>query len=115
VLRYTSESVGLKRIMAEASHVLGGIDRDEGKGDKAEATRIATEENHRLREIRAYHRPAGVRIGLTVYTQGMIIGLFLIALLLALVVLPLVHWNSFEWHSKERTLKKIVISVASGT
>jgi hypothetical protein len=114
VLRYTSESVGLKRIMAVASHVLGVIDRDEGKVDKAEATRIATEENHELREIRDYYRRAGVRIGLTVYTQGMIIGLFLIALLLALVVLPLVHWNSVEWHSKESHLQEIVISVAAG-
>jgi hypothetical protein len=114
VLRYTSESVGLKRIMAVASHVLGVIDRDEGKVDKAEAIRIATEENHELREIRDYYRRAGVRIGLTVYTQGMIIGLFLIALLLALVVLPLVHWSSVEWDSQDSHLQEIVISVAAG-
>jgi len=114
VLRYTSESVGLKRIMAVASHVLGVIDRDEGKVDQAEATRIATEENHELREIRDYYRRAGVRIGLTVYTQGMIIGLFLIALLLALVVLPLVHWSSVEWDSQDSHLQEIVISVAAG-
>jgi hypothetical protein len=111
VLRYTSESVGLKRIMAVASHVLGVIDRDEGKVDQAEARRIATEENHELREIRDYYRRAGVRIGLTVYTQGMIIGLFLIALLLALVVMPLVLWNSVEWDSH---LHEIVISGAAG-
>jgi hypothetical protein len=111
VLRYTSESVGLKRIMAVASHVLGVIDRDEGKVDQAEAKRIATEENHQLREIRDYYRRAGVRIGLTVYTQGMIIGLLLMALLLALVVLPLVRWSSVEWDSH---LHEIVISVAAG-
>jgi hypothetical protein len=111
VLRYTSESVGLRRIMAVASHVLGVIDRYEGKVDKAEATRIAAEENHELREIRDYYRRAGVRIGLTVYTQGMIIGLFLMALLLALVVVPLVLWNSVEWDSH---LHEIVISGAAG-
>ena len=111
VLRYTSESVGLKRIMAVASHVLGVIDRDEGKVDQAEAKRIASEENHELREIRDYYRRAGVRIGLTVYTQGMIIGLLLMAVLVALVVLPLVRWSSVDWDSH---VHAIVISVAAG-
>jgi hypothetical protein len=114
VLRYTSESVGLKRIMAVASHVLGVIDRDEGKVDQADVKRIAAEENDELREIRDYYRRAGVRIGLTVYTQGMIIGLFLIALVLALVVTPLVLWNSVEWDSKDGHLHEIVVSVAAG-
>ena len=111
VLRYTSESVGLKRIMAVASHVLGVIDRADGEVDQAEATRIAAEENRELREIRDYYRRAGVRIGLTVYTQGMIIGVFLIALLLALVVAPLLLWHSVQWDSR---LHGIVISVAAG-
>jgi hypothetical protein len=110
VLRYTSESVGLKRIMAVASHVLGVIDRGEGKVDQAAAERIATEENHELREIRDYYRRAGVRIGLTVYTQGMIIGLLLIALLLALAV-TLVLWGSLKWEGHD---SRIVISVAAG-
>jgi hypothetical protein len=111
VLRYTSESVGLKRIMAVASHVLGVIDRGEGKVDQAAAERIAIEENHELREIRDYYRRAGVRIGLTVYTQGMIIGLLLIALLLALAVVTLVLWGSVKWEGHE---SRIVISVAAG-
>ncbi len=105
VLRYTSESVGLKRIMAVASHVLGVIDRAEGKVDDADATLIATKENLELGEIRDYYRRAGVRIGLTVYTQGMIIGLLLMALLVSLIVLPLT-WDD---HSHE-----IVLSAAAG-
>ena len=111
VLRYTSESVGLKRIMAVASHVLGVIDRDEGKVDQAEAKRIATEENHELGEIRDYYRRAGVRIGLTVYTQGMIIGVLLIAALLALAVVTLVLWGSVAWDSQDT---RIVISIVAG-
>jgi hypothetical protein len=111
VLRYTSESVGLKRIMAVASHVLGVIDRDEGKVDQAEAKRIAAEENHELGEIRDYYRRAGVRIGLTVYTQGMIIGVLLIAALLALAVVTLVHWSSVAWDSQDT---RIVISIVAG-
>jgi hypothetical protein len=111
VLRYTSESVGLKRIMAVASHVLGVIDRAEGEVDQPEATRIAAEEDRELRDIRDYYRRAGVRIGLTVYTQGMIIGLLLMAVLLAIVVVPLVLWSSVEWDSH---LHEIAISFAAG-
>ncbi len=111
VLRYTSESVGLKRIMAVASHVLGVIDRDEGKLDEAKTKRIATEENHELREIRDYYRRAGARIGLTVYTQGMIVGLLLIGLLLAFVTVALLLWTSVDWDSHD---SRIVTSVAAG-
>ena len=111
VLRYTSESVGLKRIMAVASHVLGVIDRAEGKVDDAQARQVATEEDHELREIRDYYRRAGVRIGLTVYTQGMVIGLLLMASLVALVVVPLVLWGSVKWDSH---LHRILISAAAG-
>lgn len=111
VLRYTSESVGLKRIMAVASHVLGVIDRDEGTIDEAEAERIATKENDELRDIRNYYRRAGARIGLTVYTQGMIMGLLLIAVLLVLGVTTLLLWSSITWNGYHT---RIVVSVAAG-
>jgi hypothetical protein len=111
VLRYTSESVGLKRIMAVASHVLGVIDRAGGKVGDEQATQIAVEEDHQLREIRDYYRRAGVRIGLTVYTQGMAIGLLLMTFLVALVVVPLVLWGSVKWDSP---LHEILISAAAG-
>lgn len=110
VLRYTSESVGLKRIMAVASHVLGVIDRDAGRVNEAEAKRIAGEENLELRDIRDYYRRAGARIGLMVYTQGMIIGVLLIGLLLALVT-TLVLWRSEGWDTLDT---RIVVSVAAG-
>jgi len=111
VLRYTSESVGLKRIMAVASHVLGVIDRAGGEVDEAQALRVAVQENTELREIRDYYRRAGVRIGRTVYTQGMIIGLMLMAAVVALVVVPLVLWSSVQWDSR---LHEIVLSAAAG-
>jgi hypothetical protein len=111
VLRYTSESVGLKRIMAVASHVLGVIDRAEGKVNDAQAAEIAEGEDHELGEIRNYYRKAGVRIGLTVYTQGMVIGLLLMAFLVGLVVVPLVLWGSVKW---DHPLHEILISAAAG-
>jgi ABC-type multidrug transport system fused ATPase/permease subunit len=112
VLRYTSESVGLKRIMAVASHVLGVIDRAGGVVDDDQAKGIAAKEDLELREIRDYYRRAGVRIGRTVYTQGMIIGVMLMAALVALVVAPLVLWSSVTWDSN---LHEIVLSAAAGS
>jgi hypothetical protein len=111
VLRYTSESVGLKRIMAVASHVLGVIDRDDGHVGEAEAERIAAEENRELRDIRDYYRRAGARIGLTVYTQGMIVGLLLIAVLIALGVVTLLLWSSVAWDGHDTW---IVTSASAG-
>ena len=111
VLRYTSESVGLKRIMAVASHVLGVIDRDQGQVEEDEAKRIATKENNELREIRDYYRKAGARIGLTVYTQGMIVGVLLIGVLLALGIVALTVWGSLSWDPDDT---RIVVSVAAG-
>ena len=111
VLRYTPESVGLKRIMAVASHVLGVIDRDQGVVDEDKAKRIARKENDELREIRDYYRRAGKRIGLTVYTQGMILGVLLVAVLLALAVVTLMLWTSVTW---DRYDTRIVVSIAAG-
>ncbi len=111
VLRYTSESVGLKRIMAVASHVLGVIDRAGGVVDDDHAEAIAHKEDLELREIRDYYRRAGVRIGLTVYTQGMVIGLLLMTFLVALVVVPLVLWGSVKWDSP---LQGVVTAAAAG-
>ena len=110
VLRYTPESVGLKRIMAVASHVLGVIDRDRGVVDRAEAELIAAKQNDELGDIRDYYRRAGKRIGLTVYTQGMIMGVILVGVLLALGV-ALSLWGSITW---DRYDTRIVVSIAAG-
>jgi hypothetical protein len=111
VLRYTSESVALRRILAVSSHLLGVIDRAGGKVEPAEVQRVATEQQQELAAIDDYYRRAGVRIGRTVYTQGMIIGLVLVAGLLTLFVLPLLLWNVVEW---DRDLQAFVISFGAG-
>jgi hypothetical protein len=111
VLRYTSESVALRRILAVASHLLGAIDRAGGDADRAEAETVANEQQRVLSAIEDYYRRAGVRIGRTVYTQGMIVGLLLIAALLALFVLPLLGWDVVGWGSD---LQALLISCGAG-
>ena len=65
VLSYTSESVGLKRIMAVPSHVLGVIDRAEGNVDDAQAEdAFAAEEDPRVSCERSATTTGGRACGL---------------------------------------------------
>jgi hypothetical protein len=111
VLRYTSESVALRRILAVASHLLGVIDRAGGRAEAAEVQRVASEQRRELEAIDDYYGRAGVRIGRTVYTQGMLIGLLLVAGVAAAFVLPLVFWNGVEWGPD---LQALLVSFGAG-
>ncbi len=51
------------------------------------------------------------RIGLTVYTQGMIMGVILVGVLLALGVVALSLWSSITW---DRYDTRIVVSIVAG-
>jgi hypothetical protein len=112
VLRYTSESVALRRILAVASHLLGVVDRAGGRVDTAEVERVAGEQRRELEAIDDYYGRAGVRIGRTVYTQGMIIGLFLVGVLGAAFALPLVFWGAVEWGPD---LQALLVSLGAGS
>ena len=111
VLRYTSESVGLRRILAVASHLLGVVDRSGGDVEEAEMQRVTREQQRELDAIDDYYRRAGLRIGRTVYTQGMIIGLVVVAGLLTLFVLPLSAFGVVGW---DRDLQAFLISFGAG-
>jgi hypothetical protein len=87
------------------------VDRAGGKADAAEGERVAGELHQELRAIDDYYGRAGVRIGRTVYTQGMIIGLFLVAVLAAAFVLPLVFWDVAEWGPD---LQALLVSMGAG-
>ena len=104
VLRYTSESVAMRRIVAVASELLGHIDRADGKPGTDHAETVARRQQRELAEIGAYYRQAGERIGRMVYTQGMLIGGFLMAALAGLVILFLTAFNVLEWGHALQTL-----------
>lgn len=112
VLRYTSESVAMRRIVAVASELLGHIDRADGKPDAVVAKAVASRQQRELAEIGAYYREAGVRIGRMVYTQGMLIGMVIMAAVAAAVVLPLTLTDALPWNRQVQTL---VIAYAMGS
>jgi hypothetical protein len=104
VLQYTSESVAMRRIVAVASELLGHIDRAEGKPTPEYAETVANRQERELAEITAYYREAGVRIGRMVYTQGMLIGGFVMAALAAAVIALLTLFDVLTWGHALQTL-----------
>jgi hypothetical protein len=111
-LRYTSESVVMRRVVAVASELLGHIDRAGGKPDAAYARQVAERQQAELAEIDSYYREAGVRIGRMVYTQGMLIGMFIMAAIAAALLLPLALTDAVPWN---RSLQTLVIAYALGS
>lgn len=112
VLRYTSESVAMRRILAVASELLGQVDRAGGKPDADYARRVANRQQRELQDIEAYYRHAGVRIGRMVYTQGMLIGLFVMAALATAGSLLLTGFDLLGW---ERPLQTLLVAYALGS
>jgi hypothetical protein len=112
VLRYTSESVAIRRIVAVASELLGHIDRASGKPDADYAQQVVDRQQAELAEIDAYYREAGVRIGRMVYTQGMLIGLLILAALATLAILLFTWLDVLPW---ERPLQTLLVAYALGS
>jgi hypothetical protein len=97
VLRQSSETIALRRIFAVASHLLGFLDRADGKPTKAECMPVVQAQRRELEAIHAYYKRAGTRIGRILYTWGMVIGLAFLAVLLAAFVVPLGLSGKLDW------------------
>lgn len=112
VLQYTSESVAMRRIVAVASELLGHIDRADGRPTPDDAESVANRQQRELGEISAYYREAGVRIGRMVYTQGMLIGGFVMAALAAAVIALLTLFDVLSWG---HALQALVVAYTLGS
>lgn len=97
VLRHASESIAVRRVLAVASHLLGFLDRPEGRSAEAEAAEVKTHEAE-LKKIEDYFALAGRRIGHIIYTWGMVIGLLVLAAMLAAVTVPLWRLGPLDWN-----------------
>ncbi|HUK93632.1 MAG TPA: hypothetical protein VLU96_01110 [Gaiellaceae bacterium] len=115
-LRFTSESVAMRRIVAVASHLLGCLDKAGGKPEPGKAQLIADDQQAELDKIEAYYHEAGVQTGRTVYMQGMLIGLAAVMALAALVVVLAPHVHLFSVHpvKRDQVLRTLLVAYASG-
>jgi hypothetical protein len=96
VLRGTSEQITIQWIYSVASHLLGFIERSEGKPHEGQARHAATSAERELEKLEKYYDLAGMKTGRIVYTTGMIWGV------LALVGIAAFTWiiGVFNWHTE---------------
>jgi hypothetical protein len=79
-----------------ASHLLGFIERSEGKPHEGQARHAAKSAERELEKLEKYYDLAGMKTGRIVYTAGMIWGV------LALIGIAAFSWiiGAFDWHSE---------------
>jgi hypothetical protein len=93
VLRGTSERIAMQRIFNVASHLLGFIDRADGKPAEADTARVVESQTRELRQVRGYYFRAGANAGRLVYFWGMMIGVAVLAVLAPVIALTM---NAFD-------------------
>jgi hypothetical protein len=99
VLRGTGERVAMQWILAVASHLLGLMDRADGRPESGEARSVAQAQIAELAKIEGYYDRAGSNAGRLVYFWGMLIGVVALAVLapvVAAVFLLLGLYDDYE-------------------
>jgi hypothetical protein len=89
ILRGTSERIAMQWIYAVQSHLLGFIERTEGKATKAQVDEIVSSQKRELIAIEHYYDRAGDKTARVVYFAGMMLGAFYSAILAGLGALAL--------------------------
>ena len=74
VLRGTSERIAMQRVFNVASHLLGFLDRSDGKPNDVELRHVMESQMRELKQVRDYYFRAGANAGRIVYFWGMMIG-----------------------------------------
>lgn len=101
VLRGTSEQITMQWIYAVASHLLGFIERNQGKPHEGQARRAAKEAHTELGKLEAYYDLAGMKAGRIVYTGGMILGAVGLVGIAFLSAFVLWLFGAYDSHSRE--------------
>ena len=112
VLRHASETIALRRVLAVASGLLGFLDRAGDTAAIADPLPVVREQRRELDAIDEYYQRAGSRIGRILYTWGMVMGLAVLAGLLAAFVLPLWLWGPLDW--SDRGVQIFLVSYGGG-
>lgn len=89
ILRGTSERIAMQWIFAVQSHLLGFIERTDGKATQAQIDEIVASQKRELVAIEQYYDRAGEKTARVVYFGGMMLGAFYSAVLAGLGALAL--------------------------
>jgi hypothetical protein len=74
VLRGTSERIAIQWVFGVASHLLGFLERHEGKASRSDIVKAAADGRRELLKVEEYYDRAGTKAGRIVYSQGMMLG-----------------------------------------
>jgi hypothetical protein len=113
VLRGTSERIAMQWIFAVQSHLLGFIERTDGKATPEQIDRIEAAQGKELVQIENYYARAADKSGRVVYFSGMMMGALAsaaVAVVLA-VALALVGWFDEPYLNEVQTF---FVSYAAG-
>lgn len=113
ILRGTSERIAMQWIFAVQSHLLGFIERTEGKATKAQIDEIVTSQKRELIAIEEYYDRAGEKTARVVYFGGMMLGAFYSAILAGLGALALWAGGWIE-EPHVRGIETFFVSYAAG-
>ena len=113
ILRGTSERIAMQWIFAVQSHLLGFIERTEGKATKAQVDEIVNSQKRELVAIERYYDRAGDKTARVVYFGGMMLGALYSALLAGLGAFALWAGGWIEQpHTRE--IETFFVSYAAG-
>lgn len=101
VLRGTGERVAMQWILSVASHLLGYMDRTEGRPESGEARAVARDQLGELAKIEGYYDRAGSNAGRLVYFAGMMIGVLALAVLAPIVAAIFLLFDLYDGHTHE--------------
>lgn len=89
ILRGTSERIAMQWIFSVQSHLIGFIERTDGKATQEQIDEIVESQSRELVEIEHYYDRAGDKTARVVYFAGMMLGAFYSAVLAGILALAL--------------------------
>lgn len=101
VLRGTGERVAMQWILSVARHLLGFMDRTEGRPESAEARAMAHDQVRELSNVEGYYERAGANAGRIVFFWGMMIGVVAIAALAPVVAGIFLLFDLYDGNTRE--------------
>jgi hypothetical protein len=110
ILRGTPERIAMRRLHAVASHLLGFVDRFDGRPAPEPERIFTTAQEQELRRIDSYYRRAAANAGRLVYFSGMMYGALAVAVLGVLMAVVLGGLGATE-----TTLKTFFACYAAGS
>ena len=113
ILRGTSERIAMQWIFAVQSHLLGFIERTDGKATKEQVDEIVAAQKRELVAIERYYDRAGDKTARVVYFGGMMLGAFYSALLAGVGALLLWAGGWIE-QPHVRGIETFFVSYAAG-